>query len=209
MKLVSTLDLDTGRSRQKLRTRDALIAAARDVVSEGTSLTVEAVAERAGISRTTAYRYFPNRLDLLSAAHPETAADSLLGPDPPTDVRARFDRVLDAFTTLVLETEQQQRVMLRLSLEPGAKDREPLPLRQGRGIRWIGEALEPLRGELDDAQVDRLVLAIRAATGVEALVWLTDIAGLSAPDARELMCWSARSLLDAALTSPPPTEVSR
>jgi hypothetical protein len=38
--------------------------------------------------------------------------------------------------------------------------------------------------------------------GIEALVWLTDIAGLSRQQAVEVMRWSARSLLRAALAEP-------
>jgi hypothetical protein len=40
-----------------------------------------------------------------------------------------------------------------------------------------------------------VVLAIRATTGIEALVWLTDVAGLPRQDAAELMRSSARALL--------------
>jgi AcrR family transcriptional regulator len=203
MTVVSTLDLDSGRSSQKLRTREALVVAARDLVAEGSPLTVEAVAERARISRTTAYRYFPNRRLLLAAAHPETTAESLLGSNPPEDVGERLDIAVRAFTTLIRRTEPQQRVTLRLSLEPRAEE-EPLPLRQGRAIAWFREALEPLRAELDERQIDRLAKAIRATTGIEALVWLTDVAGHTAAEAQDLMCWSARALLEAARTSPPP-----
>src|SRR6195952_1870220 len=71
----------TGRWRQKQRTREALIAGARDLVTLGTTPTVELAAERAGISRTPASRYFPNQRALLLAAHPETGASSLLPPD--------------------------------------------------------------------------------------------------------------------------------
>lgn len=205
MTSVSTLDLESGRSRQKHRTRDALVGAARELMADGAALTVESVAERSGISRTTAYRYFPNRIVLLAAAHPETAAESLLGDEPPDDVGDRLDRVVDYFTTLIAETEAQQRMMLRLSLEPRSPDDVPLPLRQGRAIGWIREALSPLDGQLDEAQLERLARAIRATTGIEALVWLTDIAGLSREDARDLMRWSARALLEAAQVSPPPT----
>jgi hypothetical protein len=52
---------------------------------------------------------------------------------------------------------------------------------------------------MSDAELRRLVLAVRSATGIEALVWLTDIAGLSRPEAVELMRWSARALLRSAL----------
>lgn len=206
MSSVSTLDLASGRSKQKLRTRDALVSAARDLVRAGDPLTVEAAAERAGISRTTAYRYFPNRRSLLAAAHPETATESLLGEEPPDDVRERLEVVIDAMTALIVETEAQLRMMLRMSLEPRSDEDEPLPLRQGRAIGWIREALVPLEGELDEAQLATLARALRASTGIEALVWLTDVGGMSREAARDVMRWSARALLDAAMHTPPPTE---
>ncbi|MEV4368496.1 hypothetical protein AB0J71_15610 [Nonomuraea sp. NPDC049637] len=42
-------------------------------------------------------------------------------------------------------------------------------------------------------------MAIRAATGIESLVWLTDIAGYTRQQAADTMCSSARALLAAAL----------
>ena len=48
----------------------------------------------------------------------------------------------------------------------------------------------------------RLAIAIRRTTGIEALVWLTDVAGLSREEAMGLMRWSARALLDAAIADP-------
>jgi hypothetical protein len=188
-----------GRIDQKRRTRDALIAAARDLVSNGETPTVEGAAEAASISRTTAYRYFSNQRALLVAAHPETGATSLLPDDAPDDAATRLDLVIDAFTRSTVKNEAQQRTMLRLSLEADPAERSQLPLRQGRGIKWIEEALAPLREQMSEAEVHRLTLAIRSATGVEALVWLTDVAGLSRDDARELMRWSARGLLQSAL----------
>jgi AcrR family transcriptional regulator len=195
---------DGGRAHQKRRTRDALVAAARDLVSRGTTPNVADAAAAASISRTTAYRYFPDQRALLVAAHPETATSSLLPADPPADPAARLKAVVAAFTELIVDTEAQQRTMLRLSLEVDRADREPLPLRQGRAIGWISEALAPVLGQLTEPQLHQLVLAIRSAVGIEALVWLTDVAGLSRPAAVDLMGWSAQSLLHAALTSPPP-----
>ena len=186
----------TGRVRQKERTRNALISAARDLVTEGGTPTVEEAAETAGISRTTAYRYFPNQRALLVAAHPETQATSLLPPDPPQDPAGRLEAVIDAFTQLIADTEPQQRTMLRLSLEP---EHTPGLLRRGRAIAWIEEALSPLRGQFSTKELRRLVLAIRSATGIEARVWLSDIAGLSSEEATELMRWTARAIYRSAL----------
>jgi len=188
-----------GRVDQKRRTRDALIASARELVANGETPTVEAAAEAASISRTTAYRYFPNQRALLVAAHPETGAASLLPDDAPDDVATRLDLVIDAFTRSNVENEAQQRTMLRLSLEADPVEQTQLPLRQGRAIKWIEEALAPLRQQMSQAEVHRLTLAIRSATGIEAFVWLIDVAGLSRDDARELMCQSARALLQSAI----------
>ena len=94
--------------------------------------------------------------------------------------------------------------MLRLSLEPGGKGRQPL--RQGRAIGWLTEALAPLSNRIPPFEFRRLVLAIRTTCGIEALVWLTDVAGLSRQEAAELMRWSAGSLLRAALADHDPGE---
>ncbi len=187
-----------GRIAQKRRTRDALVAAARELVVQGLTPTVEAAAAAASISRTTAYRYFASQGALLAAAHPETAWQSALPADPPRDVAERLDLVLAATTKMLLDTEPQQRTMLRLSLEAGPEERAQLPLRQGRVINWLEEALEPLEEQMSSEDRHRLALAIRSATGIESLAWLTDVGGLSRDDAVELMRWSAHALLDAA-----------
>jgi len=192
-----------GRTDQKRRTRDALVAAARELVAGGATPTVEAAAESASISRATAYRYFPNQRALLLAAHPETAAPSMLPDDAPDDVDTRVALVVDAFIRMIVDTEAQQRTMLRLSLEADPVDRSRLPLRQGRAIKWIEEALAPLRDERSEADRHRLTLAIRSSTGIEALAWLTDVAGLSRDDATDLMRWSAGALLRSWLADGP------
>lgn len=75
--------------------------------------TVEQAADQAAISRTTAYRYFPNRRALLSAVHPEIDASSLLDADAPTDPAERLDQVLERFIGHVLDYEPELRAQLR------------------------------------------------------------------------------------------------
>jgi AcrR family transcriptional regulator len=192
----------TGRTRQKARTRDALIAATRRLLAQGTTPTVEQAATAAGISRATAYRYFPNQRALLAATYPLIDMPSLLPTPPPPDPATRLAAVAEAQTQLVLELEPELRTQLRLALDPAAPDPDHLPLRRGRRITWIQEGLAPLRGQLPEGELRRLVHAIGAVIGIEALVWLTDIAGLSRQQAVEVMRWSARSLLRAALAEP-------
>jgi AcrR family transcriptional regulator len=202
----------TGRTSQKARTRAALLAATRELLAEGVTPTVEQAADQAAISRTTAYRYFPNQRALLSAVYPEIDARSLLDADAPTDPAERLEQVLERFIGHVLEYEPELRAQLRLSLDSHPADSRHLPFRQGRAIGWIEDALAPLHRHMSDAELRRLVLAIRATTGIEALIWLTDVAGLARADAAELMRSSARALLRDACRDQPgaqPGDMSR
>jgi hypothetical protein len=96
---------------------------------------------------------------------------------------------------MIERTEPQQRAMLRLSL--GDQPHE-LPLRQGRVIGWLREALDPLSDELDEEAVHRLAIALRSVCGIETRVWLTDIAGQNADEVRDLQLWMAGALLAQA-----------
>lgn len=188
----------TGRRNQKSRTRDALVAATRELLAAGTTPTVEEAARAADVSRTTAYRYFPNQRSLVGAAHPEIDRSSLLPVDPPVDPEQRLDLVLHATGRIVLDWEAQLRAALRLSLEPGADPTTPV-LRRGRVIDWIIDALAPLAITHPHIDLHRTAVAIRSATGIEAFVWLVDVARLTKEDAVHMMNDNGRAILRATL----------
>ncbi len=200
MRTVSTDYLESGRARQKQRTREQLIAAARELITAGETPRVEEVAKAAGISRPTAYRYFASQAELLAAAFPETATTSALPDPPPAAVDDRVAAVAAFVIGRVQETETQQRAMLRLSL--GEVPHE-LPLRQGRVIPWFLEALEPMADSIGEESVHRLALALRAACGIETRVWLSDVAGLAPVEVGALQQWMVEALVKQALETPP------
>jgi AcrR family transcriptional regulator len=198
---VSTAYEESGRTRQKQRTRNDLIAAARELIARGgRAPTVEETAAAASISRTTAYRYFRSQEELLVAAHPEVDRSTWLPPGVGEDPEVRLLAVAKGFIDMVVQTEPQQRTMLRLSLE-GAGEPKDLPLRKGRAIGWFEEALAPAVPRLAKAGVRRLAIAVRSAVGIESLVWLVDVAGLDREEAREVMLSSARALVRDALSA--------
>ena len=200
MKAMSMDYLESGRTRQKQRTRDQLIAAARELITAGDTPRVEEVAEAAGISRPTAYRYFASQAELLAAAYPETRTVSALPDPPPEAVDERVAAVALFVISRVQESERQQRAMLRLSL--GEVPHE-LPLRQGRAIPWFIEALEPMAESIGEEGVRRLALALRAACGIETRVWLSDVAGLAPAQVSALQHWMVDALVRQALETPP------
>jgi AcrR family transcriptional regulator len=183
----------TGRVNQKMRTRDALIAATRELLAQGVMPTMEGVASTASISRTTAYRYFPTLHALLVAAYPHFEEQSLLGPQPPEDPAARLEIVAENMTRRILRFEPEMRAALRLSLE-GVRPPE-LPMHRGLRFTWIDDALAPLHGQMPEDELRRLIYGIGATLGIEAFVWLTDIAGLSREEAAAIMRSNASALL--------------
>ena len=187
-----------GRTNQKARTREALIAAARELLAQGVVPTMEGVAAAAAVSRTTAYRYFPSLSALLAAAYPHIEHRSLLGEDPPEDPAARLQVVVEEHTRRILENEPEMRAVLRLSLQ-GIRPLE-LPMHRGLRIAWIEDALAPLRGQMSKPELQRLVHGIGATLGIEAFVWLTDIAGLTREQAAATIRSNALGLLRAATT---------
>ena len=191
--------LHTGRTSQKIRTRDALIAAARRLLAEGVTPTIEEAATEASVGRTTAYRYFPNSRALLVATFPELEMDSLLGADPPEDPLARLEIVAESLTQGIIEHEPEYRAQLRLALEGEPAGSESLPLRRGRRIKWIKDALSPLEGRMALPELQRLIYGIGATIGIETFVWLTDVGGLSREEAAEVMRSNARTLVCSAL----------
>ena len=187
----------TGRINQKARTREALIATTRALLAQGVVPTMDRAAAAASVSRTTAYRYFASLGDLLAAAYPHVEQRSLLGPDPPQDPATRLALVVEAHSRRILENEPEMRAVLRLSLQ-GVRPPE-LPMHRGLRVAWIEDALAPLRGQMDDDELRRLIHGIGATLGIEAFVWLTDIAGLSREQATAIIRSNALGLLRTAI----------
>jgi AcrR family transcriptional regulator len=84
------------------RNRAKLVAAAREAfadAADGSEVTMEAVAKRAGVGIGTLYRHFPTRLELMEAVYREDVdglrayADELIASEPPWQALERwFDR---------------------------------------------------------------------------------------------------------------------
>ena len=193
----------TGRTRQKQRTRDALIEGARTLLDRGVTPTVEHAADAATVSRTTAYRYFPDQRALLLAAIPSIDRASQLPDDAPDDPSQRVGLVIREQVRIIRRWEPQLRAALRLTLDqPSGMGRQARPtLREGRAIGWIEDALAPLAATHPHVDRRRLAIAIRAGCGIEAWVWMIDIARVSPTMAAALMRESAQALLKAATST--------
>ena len=185
-----------GRESQKNRTRKALVAAAGDLLRAGQSPTVTDAAEAAGISRATAYRYFPTQELLLA----EVALFASGGPlfAPPIEnapVAETVGRLVRRVGVWAYANEQPLRTILRLSLDPSTGVRRP-----GHRKEWIANALEPVRGKIDAKTYSHLSKSLALLMGIDPVVVMKDIAGASREQALDALEWSARTLVEGALS---------
>jgi AcrR family transcriptional regulator len=206
---------EDGRENQKRRTRRDIVTAANELLRNGTVPSVTAAARAAGVSRATAYRYFPTRESLLfeigavtpSVESVEEALTSLEGTDP----EARLGALVSIASRTIFSEEAHMRMALRLYqdqwIEERLRDRQAAPVvREGRRMRWLDEALAPLKPSMGEAKWRRLRAALALTIGVEALSVMKDVCRIDDEEAFEVLRWAALALLRAGMGKGPPGE---
>ena len=186
-----------------MRTRRAIIEAAAALARENRSPTVPEAAERALVSRATAYRYFPSQQSLLielQAEATQPSADSVfagLGDDVETRVAA----VTREVTRMILGDEALFRNQLRAIQDAwfAGQGDASVPVREGRRLVWIDKALEPVAGRLPPLDLERLRNALAVVVGVEPVISLRDVCGLSAQAVEDALVWTATALVRSAV----------
>jgi AcrR family transcriptional regulator len=190
---------ERGRINQKLRTRLALVEAATELVTAGASPTLAEVAERALVSKATAYRYFASAEDLI--------AEVFFDRDFPTEagvlesVDELDDRVLaveGAVNDTLLMHEGAMRMIVRNALDRTIAATDEAPHRLGRRRGLIDAALEPFERELDADALGFLRDALALVIGPEAIIAARDVCGLSPERTREVTTWAAAALIARA-----------
>jgi AcrR family transcriptional regulator len=195
--------MEGGRIRQKLRTRRQILTAASILVADGKTPTVAEAADAARVSRRTAYRYFPTQPKLLTEAALEglrapmeaALAEVPAGPNV-HDVESRVAALIDQMQSMALRHESSLRTMIHQTVLERVSG---VPRRGTRRIDWIESAVKPLRKRLGKKAYARLVSGLALCGGIEALLVLRDICGLSESDAIEVSRWAALALLRQAL----------
>jgi AcrR family transcriptional regulator len=180
-----------GRETQKARTRALIAAAAAGL----TQPTVEQAADAAGVSRATAYRYFPTQEALSVELESEDVwreVEALVADPQTADVGARLDRIIDAVVRTVYAEERHIRTALRVYHDIWLRDPDS-PVRKGRRMGWIDRTIAPLPAEVRES----LRLALALAIGPDPVTMLKDVAGLDAEQTKRVLKWAAHAMLRA------------
>ena len=195
------------RANQKARTRAAIVEAAQELDNLGITPTVAEAAVQAGVSRATAYRYFPTQqallVELTDVTPSVTSVEELLASLTTDDVEERLLLLLEASGSSLLAHEDELRRALWVYLDTWLRNRRngvegPPAVREGRRMRWLDAVLEPLQ-DLPDEQRRRLRAALALTLGIDSVVVMKDVCRLDDDEALAVLRWAATAVLRAGL----------
>jgi AcrR family transcriptional regulator len=197
-----TADAPAGRANQKQRTRAAIVAAARDLITGSAEVTMPTIARAALVSEATAYRYFPDLVSLLR--------ETVDGTWPsPVEALASVEHSTDPVERIAVGTERLLRHVqayqgaVRAMIAASVTRPESAGIRPGHRFGIIEHALAPLETSLghQNPRAFRLLkqdLAI--VVSAEALFTLTDLYRLSPDEAIASAVRAARTITAAAVS---------
>jgi len=188
---------------RRARTREQLITAAMQLARHGRVVPISEVAAAAGVSRATAYRYFPSHRRLVDAIVEESLGPVRAFESRETEGSARLRDLFGQTFPRFREFEPQLRAALQLSLAHRALEMagqlQEEPFRRGNRKRILRRAAGPLRAQLDPADFDRLIKGLSLVYGIESYVVLKDLWGASNREVERVARWVADALIEKAL----------
>lgn len=176
------------RQRQAQQVRTALLEAAISQMEGSSDVSMAEVAEAAGVSLRTLYRYFPDRASLLDAAgdHLYRALGVPFGIARPEDIAASFREAAHRLGT----RPRLARALVRS--EPGKLSRSTVRRQRLDAIRG---ALGPLTDSLDACTAQRASAVIAHLCSAASWVSIADECGISDADAQEAVGWAIAALV--------------
>ncbi len=142
------------------RTHAAVMTAATDLLVEGgpEALTVDAVVARSGVAKSTIYRHWATRDDLVTAVFEDCAPD-LQPPDPSLDAEAALRSLVHQLALTVCDPRWKRLIpaliLLKAQHEPVADLEDDLSSRQSELLASVlGRAVDA--GVLDASVLDDL-----------------------------------------------------
>jgi AcrR family transcriptional regulator len=192
----------TGAIGTRQRTRRAILEAMVDVImdADGIGFSVQAVADRAGVTHRTIYNHFPTRealCDAFSDYVDELLMESSGASAEPAWSVASLPQLAEDFYRTVALRDRHARAYVMLMIG----NRRPMSGWRNRSL--MAEKLIAREQSEGTPLTPRQVTAV-IRMFVSTMGWhlLTEQCGLSTDEAAAASAWATRTLLDAATAKP-------
>ena len=194
------------RTNQRLRTRSAIVDAAKGLILTGRAVTMPEVARSALVSEATAYRYFPDILSLLREAFADVLwpepAEAMAPVANSADALERIGQATEFLLRRVLTMQGAVRAMIAATItRPELADARP-----AHRLGLIDYALAPLDqppARIDPAALAQLKRDLVVIVSAETLFTLTDLCGLSPDEAIASAVRTAQTVTEAVIRTAP------
>ena len=182
------------RAQQAEVTRDRILAAMAELITADhpTEISMDAVANAAGVAQRTVFRHFPNREALLGgfAAWVDERLTARADPGRPTTPGA-LARAARIFFPSFDEHGALFRAVRAMRL-----NRELAEHRRAARTAYVTTAVEPLVRDLDEADARRVQAIMHLLTSSDAFFSMQDNYGLDGAEAAEAVVWAVDVLAD-------------
>lgn len=187
--------ITSGRSKQKLHTRDKILNAANKLINEKGEFTLEEVAVAAELSRATVYRYYSN-IDILSAEAVldmnTKSGETILKELKSNDLLSQCLEIQDYYNNLALLNETAFRKFLSIIL---TNANEVEYSRGGRRVETLKSSLQNLNINYPPKQITNLINAASVFMGIEALIVTKDVCGLDNESSISTLRWGLEMMI--------------
>ncbi|MBG6037565.1 TetR/AcrR family transcriptional regulator [Proteus cibarius] len=196
-------------SGTRKRTHQLLVTTALGLFEQGMLPTVSELAAHAGVSRATAYRYFPTQSDLISATVDASLAPIIAWtPTPEDNTQQRITELLNLAYPQMFKHEGALRGALQVSLQQWAKERQSSEYAEKRFIRGhrkeiLLKVIEPLKSRYPQEMWDKVIKSFSLIYGSEVFLVMKDIWKMDDQQVIDMTQWMAKAILNQAKSDYP------
>jgi AcrR family transcriptional regulator len=187
MRVMASMTL---REQHATATRERILAAVADLLEQGAAeeLTIPAVAEAAGVSLRTIYRYYATREQLLEAAG-RWIGDELLKHPYPRDL----DEVADLYEEGARDFDQRPGLVRALAFSQ--LGRHVRGYRRRERLDAVGRALRAELTELSESELQQAEAVLAYLHNMLAYTTLREENGLTGEEIGQAVGWAIRTLI--------------
>ncbi|SFE17601.1 DNA-binding transcriptional regulator, AcrR family [Phytobacter palmae] len=186
------------------KTYDLLMNKALVLFEQGEIPSISRLATEAGVSRATAYRYFPTQSDLIAAAvgaSLETIRE--WKPKSEDKVGERIAELFDFAFPEMFRHEGALRAALLVSLQQWALERhspDKMEKKLVRGNRkaTLARVMEPVKEKYSPEMYRKVIAAFSLLYGSEVFLVMKDIWGMDNQQVIDNVQWMAKAIINQA-----------